>query len=106
MKNYLSEGVVIDVIAPAGGAKSGEFAMHGDMFGCYVTSAKEGEKVGLQRSGKFEASSAETFAAHVKIYWKADTKTFVKTASGNTKVGLAVTDCAGGSFELVLVPSL
>ncbi|MCV6548566.1 MAG: DUF2190 family protein [Cohaesibacter sp.] len=107
MKNYLSSGSVITVEAPAGGAKSGVFAMIGAMFGCYVTSAAEGEPVGLERNGKYDvALDGADVAQGAKIYWKADTKVFTSVAAGNTKVALAASASANGRVEIVLVPSL
>jgi predicted RecA/RadA family phage recombinase len=107
MKNYLSEGNVIDVPAPAGGAKSGDFAMVGAMFGCFVTSAAEGEQVGLCRVGKFEAAlDGADVAQGAKLYWKADPGIVTGVATGNTKIGFAAAGSALSKVEIVLVPTV
>lgn len=107
MKNYLSDGNVIDVPAPEGGAKSGAFAMVGAMFGCFVTSAAEGEPVGLLRVGKFEvALDGADVTQGAKLYWKADPGVVTSVASGNTKIGFAAAASGGGKVEIVLVPTV
>ncbi|WP_114010817.1 DUF2190 family protein [Cohaesibacter intestini] len=107
MKNYLSEGNVIDVPAPAGGAKSGDFALIGSLFGCYVTSADEGELVGLERNGKYDVPfTGNAVAVGAKLYWKAADKAFTGAATDNTLVGIAVSASADSKVEIVLVPTV
>lgn len=107
MKNYLSDGNVIDVPALEGGAKSGAFAQIGSLFGCYVTSAKEGELVGLKRNGKYDVPfTGNAVSVGAKLYWKAADKAFTGAATDNTLVGIAVSASADSRIEIVLVPSV
>lgn len=94
MKNYVSDGHVLTVTAPAGGVTSGTPTLIGtNLFGIPVTDAAVGEQFALKVGGVFEGVAKDTAAAWAEgdlVYWDNTNKRFTKTSAGNTKVGVAV----------------
>ncbi|MDA5627783.1 MULTISPECIES: DUF2190 family protein [Agrobacterium] len=91
MRNFIQPGKVLPMTAPTGGVVSGKFYMIGSIFGVAAVSAAEGEKFSLNTGEVYELpkTSAEAWAEGDAIYATA-AGIMTKTASGNTKVGVAI----------------
>lgn len=98
MKNYVQPGNSLTVAAPSGGVKAGDPVAIGSLRGFAATTAAEGEDVAISRVGVFDVTK-ETGAAWAvgdKVYLKAGTTTFNKTATSNTLFGFAAEPAASG----------
>lgn len=91
MKNYVQKGENLTIAAPydvvsGGGVKSGL------IFGVAAGDALSGADVDLVTVGVFDLPkvSTDTFAVGAAVYWNDTTKLVTSTASGNTKIGVAV----------------
>lgn len=87
MKNYVQEGDILDMVAPAGGFTSGQGALIGGLFVVATKAAAEGEALAVSLKGVFNLPKA-TGSAMIfgqKAYWTGTQIT--GTASGNTLVG-------------------
>ena len=84
MKNFVQEGDILTVTAPAA-ILSGAGVQIGAIFGIAQTDAASGTPVAIKRKGVFThaKTSAEAWTIGAKIYWDAT------TASTNTLVGTA-----------------
>lgn len=97
MKNYLQDGTIMTVPAPATVA-SGDFVVVGAFFGVAQTDAASGDDVDIVREGVFTLPKA-TGAAWTKgdkLYWDSNASKFTKTATGNLPAGVAAADAASG----------
>jgi predicted RecA/RadA family phage recombinase len=113
MKNYIQDGNVITVAAPAA-VVSGDFVQVGRIRGIAVTSAASGAAVELQTEGVFDipkAGSEEFATVGLPVYCVLSgngVKT-VTTASttANVLVGvnLATSGAVAGSLRVKLMPS-
>lgn len=95
MKTKISSGDVIDFTAPSGGVVSGVGVLLGKLFVIAVTTAAAGETVAGDAKGVFDhaaegAGSGQDLAVGDDVYWDATNKRLTKTATSNTKVGVAV----------------
>lgn len=90
MKNFVQEGDILTVTAPAA-ILSGAGVQIGAIFGIAQTDAASGTPVAIKRKGVFThaKTSAEAWTIGAKIYWDATNKVFTTTASTNTLVGTA-----------------
>lgn len=90
MKNFIAQGDSLTLTAPAGGVTSGEPVVVGGLLVVPKHKAAEGEQFTALWRGEFKFSkvAADTPAQLAKAYWKADTKEFTTTASGNKLVGV------------------
>lgn len=91
MKNYVQKGENLTLAAPydvtsGGGVKSGL------IFGVAAGDALSGADIDLVTVGVFDLPkvSTDTFAVGAAVYWDDTAKLMTSTASGNTKVGVAV----------------
>lgn len=91
MKNYVQKGENLTIAAPynvasGGGAKSGL------IFGVAAGDALSGADVDLMTVGVFDLPkvSTDVFALGAAVYWDDTAKLMTSTASGNTKIGVAV----------------
>lgn len=98
MQNYVQKGENLTIAAPydvasGGGVKSGL------IFGVAAGDALSGADVDLVTVGVFDLPkvSTDTFAVGAAVYWNDTTKLVTSTASGNTKIGVAVTAAANPS---------
>lgn len=97
MKNFLQEGTIINVVAPATVA-SGDFVVVGAFFGVAQTDAASGALVPIVREGVFTLpkTTGTAWTAGDKLYWDSGTSKFTKTAAGNALYGVAAADAASG----------
>jgi predicted RecA/RadA family phage recombinase len=98
MRNFVQPGKVITAVAPTGGVVSGGFVKIGAIFGIATTTAAEGTPFELQTGEVHELpkTSAEAWAFGDVIY-ATSANIMTTTASGNTKVGVAVAVAANPS---------
>ena len=101
MKNYVQPGDSITVTAAAVAA-SGDGVKMGNLFGVASGDATVDEKLVLTTTGVFEMPkvSANTFAVGALVYWDDTAKVVTSTASGNTRIGLAVSDAGNPSASV------
>ncbi|MBR2117674.1 MAG: DUF2190 family protein [Afipia sp.] len=99
MKNFLNDGNVLTVPAPAD-TVSGQFLLVGAaLFGSAVGDALSGTDLALKVSGVFTDAPKATGAAWAVgdiLYWDDAAKKFTKTSSANTRVGVAVAAAQSG----------
>lgn len=109
MKNYIQQGLVIDVVLAATIA-SGAALLVGKLFGVAQKAGAIGETVGLVTEGVFDLpyGVAATVAVGDLVYWDDTAKTVTKTATSNTKVGVAVLAAASAdpTLRVKLIPTI
>jgi predicted RecA/RadA family phage recombinase len=90
MRNHVKPGVMVTLVAGAGGVQSGQLVFAGSIFGVAATSAAEGEEFEAHTGDVWELpkTAAEAWGVGDVIYATAAGIT-TKTSSGNTKVGVA-----------------
>lgn len=113
MKTMITSGAVIDITAPSGGTVSGRGVKVGALFLIAKTTNAAGETVSCCRVGEFDhaaegAGSGQAWAVGDEIYWDDTNKRLTKTATDNTKVGVATVAkaTAATTGRLVLVPGI
>ena len=113
MKNEISSGDQVDLVAPSGGVTSGGLIKIGAFIGVPVTTALEGDTFTLKRKGEFDvtaegAGSGQAWTAGDIVYWDDTNKRVTKTSSANTKCGIATAAkiTTGVIGRLVLVPAI
>jgi predicted RecA/RadA family phage recombinase len=91
MRNYIQPGDSITVTAEAEAA-SGDVVKLGNLVGVASGAAAIGEPLVLTTMGVFELPkvSADTLAVGDPVYLRTSDSTVTSTASGNTKIGVAV----------------
>lgn len=97
MKNFLQEGTILNVVAPAT-VVSGDFVVVGAFFGVAQTDAASGALVPIVREGIFTLPKATgtAWTAGDQLYWDSGAAKFTKTAAGNKAIGIAAADAASG----------
>jgi predicted RecA/RadA family phage recombinase len=90
MRNHVKPGVMVTLVAGAGGVQSGQLVFAGSIFGVAATSAAEGEEFEVHTGDVWELpkTAAEAWVVGDKIYATA-AGICTKTSSGNTHVGTA-----------------
>lgn len=104
MKNFVSEGNVVDAIAAGPtGVKSGEPVMVGALFGVPATDAAAGETFALALTGCFRLpKAAGELSAGVVAYWQAATSDVSGTATANYKIGVVIEHAATGDADVLV----
>lgn len=98
MKNYVQEGDTLEVTAPAD-VNSGDGVLVGKLFGIAAHSAKQGERVNIDREGvyKLPKVAAQAWATEgIPLYWDAGAATSDATG-GKTKIGYSADVAANPS---------
>lgn len=92
MQNYVQKGENLTIAAPYDVASGGGLKA-GLIFGVAAGDALSGTDVDLVTVGVFDLPkvSTDVFAVGAAVYWNETTKLVTSTASGNTKIGVAVT---------------
>ena len=98
MKNYVQRGDTLDIVAAAA-VSSGDVVIAGSIIGVANVDAEIGESFALDVVGVFTLpkTSALAIAVGDVLYYDAANSVVNKTASGNTKIGVAVTAAANPS---------
>lgn len=101
MKNFIQEGDVVTVPAPVGGTVSGQPYLIGALFGIASTTQAAGEDVELVTEGVFDVTKAgsQAWTVGAAVFWDNSGRVFTTTASGNTRVGVAVLPVGSGAGE-------
>jgi predicted RecA/RadA family phage recombinase len=104
MKNFVQDGNVISVTAPAGGVKSGDGIVVGNLFGICATDAAEAAEVEISLVGVFELKKASgQINEAASVWWNATNGEIANvTGSGFYPIGVAV-KAAGSSDTTVRV---
>ena len=97
MKNFVHIGYNITIPAPAT-VTSGEMVIVGSLFGIVSTDALTGERVTLSATGVFEMAkvAANDITLGAVVYYDDSSDLVTTTATGNTKIGVAVEDAGNG----------
>lgn len=92
MRNFVSDGDVLQLAAPSGGVVSGTAYLIGGFFGVALTTAAVGVLFALRRRGVFDLPKAASItpAVGATIYWDNTAKNITTTSGGNTQVGKVV----------------
>ncbi len=103
MKNYVQNGDVLTVIAPAA-TVSGQPLLIGSLFGVACTAAASGAPVEMRTSGVYdlEAATADVIAAYARVYWDNAAKQVTSTVDSNTLIG-CVTEAKAASTTVARV---
>lgn len=98
MKNFIQTGVNLTLPAPTD-VLSGDVVIVGTILGIAAGSAASGTDMDLVTGGVFRLPKVSALAITIgeAVYWDSTAKLVTKTASGNTKLGAAVTAAANPS---------
>ncbi len=98
MQNFVQAGAAITVTAAAA-ASSGDVVKIGNLIGIAQGSAATGEELVLATYGVFELPkvAADALAVGDPVYWRSSDGLVTGTATGNSKLGVAVSDAGVGS---------
>ena len=98
MKNYILDGEIVTVPAPAAVA-SGEMVVVAALFGVAQADAASGAPVAIVRRGAFTLpkTSAQAWTVGAKLYWDTTNDVATTTATGNTLIGMALEAAANPS---------
>ncbi|GGL52151.1 DUF2190 family protein [Wenxinia marina] len=101
MRNFVQPGESITVTAAAAAA-SGDGVKLGQLFGIASGDAAIGEPLVLTTRGVFDMPkvSTDAFAVGDAVYWRTSDGAVTATASGNTKIGVAVTAAGNPSASV------
>jgi predicted RecA/RadA family phage recombinase len=104
MKNYIQEGRMITVAAPAGGVTSGDGVVIGALFGVASKTAAAGETVTIATKGVFELPklASAVIAAGAKVSWDDSAKQVNAPGTGRYPIGTAI-EAAGNGATVVRV---
>lgn len=98
MRNHIQPGNVLTIPAPAA-VLSGGVVIAGEIKGIASGHAASGEPVDVQTSGVFDLPkvAANSFALGAAVHWDATAGLATSTASGNTRLGVAVEAAAAST---------
>lgn len=101
MRNYVQAGDKITVTAAAAAA-SGDGVKIGTLFGIASGDAVIGDPLVLVTAGVFDMPkvAADDFTLGAAVYWRASDGLVTVTASGNTKIGVAVSAAGNGAVHV------
>jgi len=101
MRNYIQEGRVLAVTAPAN-VSSGDGVQVGRLFGVCATDALSGATVQIQTEGVFTLPkvSGDDVAAGAALYWNGTALTVTPGTDGKLLAGVAVAAAGVGVTSL------
>ena len=101
MRNFVHIGDNVTIPAPAT-VTSGEAVKVGSLFGIASTDALTGEALTISTTGVFDLPkvAADDITLGAAVYWRSSDGLVTTTASGNTKVGVAVTAAGNGAASV------
>jgi predicted RecA/RadA family phage recombinase len=104
MKNYIQEGRMITVAAPAGGVTSGDGVVIGALFGVASKTDAAGETVTIASEGVFDLPklSSAVIAAGDAVAWDDTAKQVNVPGTGRYPIGTAI-EAAGNGVTTVRV---
>lgn len=90
MKNYISTGERINVVAPSGGLTAGQPYLVGSKLVIVVSGGVEGATVSAMTEGVFELDKATgVIAIGQPLFWDAANEVVTTVAADNTLIGYA-----------------
>ena len=104
MRNFVQIGNTISIPAVTVAVPAGGVYLAGALIGISHNSAEIGDPVDLALVGVYELPKvgADVVALGGAVYWNATAKLVTTTASGNTKLGVAI-EAAGSGIGTVKV---
>ncbi|MCL4189971.1 MAG: DUF2190 family protein [Rhodobacteraceae bacterium] len=104
MQNFIQNGHIIHVTAPAGGIVSGEGLIIGGLFGIAAYSSAEGDPVELGTTGVYQLPKAlaAVLTVGARVAWDNTAKNINLPGAGRFPVGIA-TEAAGNGITSVAV---
>jgi predicted RecA/RadA family phage recombinase len=101
MRNFVQPGENITITAAAA-ATSGAGVKVGNLFGIASGDAAIGEPLVLVTEGVFDLTkvAADDITLGATVYWRSSDGLVTTTASGNTKVGVAVSVAGNGAASV------
>jgi predicted RecA/RadA family phage recombinase len=98
MKNFIQNGDMVSVTAPAGGIASGQGVLVGSLFGVAAKTAAEGESVEIATTGVYELpkAPATVIAQGARVAWDDAAKQVVLPGAGLYPIGVAVLAAGNG----------
>jgi len=110
MKNFVQPGEALDLTAPTGGVVAGMMYKIGAIIAVAAAAAAEGAAFAGYVEGVFDLPSdtGAAWAVGDTVYLLANGAAFTKTATSNTKAGVAVTAKASAETtgRIRLIPSI
>ncbi len=99
MKNFIQDGDMISVTAPAGGIASGQGIVTGSLFGVATKSAAEGESVEIATTGVYELpkAPATVIGQGARVAWDDAAKQAVLPGAGLYPIGIAALAAGNGA---------
>ena len=101
MKNFVSNGESLQLIAPAGGVVGGQLYRQVGIVGVVVADAAEGEQFTLKIKGNYDTLTkiaGEAWAIGDPVYMKADNSGLTTTALNNFLAGYATATALAGDI--------
>jgi predicted RecA/RadA family phage recombinase len=104
MKNYIQEGRMITIAAPAGGVTSGDGVVVGALFGVASKTAAAGETLSIATTGVFDLPklASAVIAVGDKVSWDDTAKQVNVPDTGRYPIGTAI-EAAGNGATIVRV---
>ena len=104
MKNYIQEGRMITLAAPAGGVASGDGVVIGALFRVASKTAAAGETVSIATDGAFDLPklASAVIAAGAKVSWDDTAKQVNTPGTARYPIGIAI-EAAGDGATIVRV---
>jgi predicted RecA/RadA family phage recombinase len=97
VKNYSAGGDVLQLIAPAGGVTSGRGVLYNDLFVVAMNDAAVGAVFsGLVTGVVTLPKAAQAWVTGRRMFWDDTAKVITSTSSGNTRIGMAISDALVG----------
>lgn len=102
MKNFIQNGTMISITAPAGGVTSGQGVIVGNIFGIAAKTAAEGESVEIATTGVYELPKAPSavIAFGARVSWDDTGKQIVLPDTDMYPIGTAVLAAGNGVTTL------
>lgn len=104
MKNFVAHGAIL-TIANSTGAEiaSGAGVLIGSIFGVAGNTIADGDSGPVQVEGVFDLTkqASQAWSVGDVIYWDATNSVATKTATDNTKIGVAIMAVAGGAGDTI-----
>ena len=99
MKNFVQNGDMISVTAPAGGIASRQGIVVGSLFCVAAKAAAEGESVEIATVGVYELpkAPATVIAQGARVAWDETAKQVVPPGAGLYPIGVAVLAAGNGA---------
>lgn len=102
-RNYVNDGEIVTITAPAGGTYAGKAMLIGSLFGIAADNVAEGERFALGVEGVFVLDKdGSAIAAGARVYWDNDAGRITTTAAGNYPVGVATEAASAGAEEVAV----